>query len=212
MLSNLVAGNNLALRINVRESLMKDGYPDYPTMIDKGFTLYRLKYELGLLDATMVVAAMIAGLCGSFNVSKNMTTDQIQDFAVTFLEENIHGSSDQPSLRVEDLAVFCELARTGKFGRPYNYIDGALINQWLYAYKVERDKNYYDWITIGRYTSCATESVPKSPERKAMLDNIITMCLNGKEEVEAKANDGDDRERRRQEYIDRQRRNFYKDK
>lgn len=207
----MVTGNTLTLRVLIREKLIINGVPNYPMMIDGGFSLYRLKHELGLLDATMVIAAMIASLCGAFNVSKNMSAEQIQDYSLTFLESNIHGSYDQPSLRVEDLAVFCELAKTGTFGRPYNYIDGALINEWFNAYLKERDNAYYDWLKYGRHeTAQPIEDYKPTIERKDAIDNIIAQCTKGKAAIDSKANDTDEVEKRRQDYVNRQRERFYR--
>lgn len=203
------------MRLAIRESLMPTGTPNYPKMIDGGYSLYRMKKEIGLLNTTMIVATMLAKLCGAFNVSKNMTTEQIQDFALTLVEDNIHGSYENPSFRIEDLAVFFEQAKTGKFGRPFDYVDAALINEWLDAYRSERDDKYFNWITYEKHNQ--PDNVPlgtstmSDEDRKKMIDETVAKIRKNQEEREALEDlDKDGQERRRLERIERQRRAVFK--
>lgn len=208
--------NNLGLRLAIRETLVLNGIVQYHTIIENGYTLFRLKKEIGLLNTTMIVATMITKLCGAFNVSKNMTIEQIQDFALTLVEDNLHGSYDYPSLRIEDLAVFFELAKTGKFGRPFDYVDGGLIIEWLNKYFVERDERWHNWIAYEKHNQPDTkisseESTMTNEERKKIIDEMVGKIQKSKEEMDAQAdNDKEGQERRRLERIERQRRAIFK--
>lgn len=117
---------------------MEGGRPLYSKIVNNGTPLYVLKEEYGLEKAATFIAMMLSRFCGAFNVSKNMNPVQISDYAITLIEESPRLIDGGISLRLEDLAVFFEIAKTGKYGRPFDYVDAALIDSWLDCYWKER--------------------------------------------------------------------------
>ena len=152
--------NNLVYRTNIIESLLPNGVPNFDFILNSGMPLAVLKKEVGLSDTIKIVALMLANFCGSFNVSKNMTANQITDYAITLVEENQYGTEDNPSLRIEDFALFFECAKRGIYGKPFDYIDATLIQEWLFSFKVER------YNTIIRQHEARKSMQPEPPKTK----------------------------------------------
>lgn len=119
---------------------MSEGAANFPAILDKGLPLKNLQHSIGMADTVKLLTALIAQFVASFNVSKNMNAQQIQDLAFTLLDEYQSGSFYCPSYRLEDFAVFFERAKKGEFGRPFDYVDAALILEWLAKFDAERSQ------------------------------------------------------------------------
>lgn len=138
----LAQTDNMKFQVEVRAKLMPDNKPDYLTAVDNGAPIFYLKQCLGLGMIAKIIAAMLARFVGQFNVSKNMTPAQIGDYAITLVEESQELGHQLPAMRLEDFALFFEQAKTGKWGKPFDYIDSALIESWLDQYWKERVTKY----------------------------------------------------------------------
>ena len=122
--------------------LIPDNNINFPLIINDGLPLALLLKSEGE-NAYKIVAKMIAKFCGNFNVVRNMTPEQIVDYAYILIDENMNGSLPyNPGYRLEDLAVFFERAKTGRYGKPFDHIDCSVIDGMLDKYHEERVEDY----------------------------------------------------------------------
>ena len=135
---SLVTGDSLSYRITVIDKLMPGNAVNYISFIETGTKVYNLRKEIGFTNVITIVFLMIRELCKCYNVSKNMTTNQAKDFAITLVEKYSQGTGENPGLTIEDFAAFFEKARRGEYGKPFDYIDATLIESWLTVYRSDR--------------------------------------------------------------------------
>lgn len=211
LIAHLEADRAIDYKLAVRENLLKDNVPQYVVAISTGTPLGLLKSSLGLKDATKILSVMIAKFVGAFNVSKNMTPDQIQDLAITWIEEESGtGSFDCPAYRLEDFALFFEMAKTGKYGRPFDYVDAALINQWLDLYHSDRvDKFRQDLrnkeIERNKITPEEQSKIVSPEKMKELFDPIIAQLKDLDKPKEFTEQELEEQEKRRQRMLENRR-------
>lgn len=124
--------------LDVREKFVPNNKPNYSLIISEGTAMPALRKLFEFRNTVKIISVMLGNLCGSFNVSKNMSPDQIADYAMEIVETHMHGSVEEPSMRLEDFAVFFQLAKNGRYGKPFDYVDAALIEKWLTEYYSQR--------------------------------------------------------------------------
>ena len=124
----------LSYKLAVREAFFVESIPNYCKAISTGTSLRRLKETLGIKEAVKIVSSLLTSFCKGFNVAKNMNEEQIVDYAIHLIESNQNGSAECPSLRIEDLMIFFELAKFGKFGQVKVSLDGQVVEMWLDSY------------------------------------------------------------------------------
>lgn len=211
LIAHLEANRPIDYKLAVRENLFKDTVPQYAVAVTSGTPLYVLKNTVGLKDAMKVLSVMIAKFVASFNVSKNMNPEQISDLAIQWLEEESStGSFDCPSYRLEDFALFFELAKTGRYGRPFDYVDATLINEWLDKYHVERTEKFREDLRNkeieSRKLTPEQEAQCVSPEKlKELFEPIITKLKDIDKPKEFTEQELQEQEQRRQRMLENQR-------
>lgn len=115
---------------------------DFPKVIQQGYYLKQLEHEQGESTSIKILVLLFSDLCNSFNVKQNMTDHQLAVFSFDFFQNYSKGLNDDPSYTIEDVAIFCQQAKTGKYGKVYQSIDGSILNEWLAIYDRERYENY----------------------------------------------------------------------
>lgn len=133
----------------------------------QGQTIKDLKTELGLEGASELIALVITNFTRVFNVSKNMNEDQIMEYAMDFVENNQLFNNQETAIKFEDICLFFEGAKSGRYGNKFDHIDGALINEFFAQYKKERHrvfkrletKRYLEQIEIDRKNRATPEQV-----------------------------------------------------
>lgn len=212
---HLIEGNMINYKIYLRESLIPNGSINIPKVVEDGMPLVVMKNKFGLDNTAKIVAVLLTKFIKSFNVSKNMTEEQITDYAFTLVEENISGSYENPSLRIDDLMVFFETAKLGRYGRPFDYIDSALIESWLDNYWEERSRKYEQYIlvdkwerkSIGVERQIEAEKIPKEVIDKAVAEAISNIQKNSEKVTKVNIQEMEERRKKR---ITNQTRNLFK--
>lgn len=211
LIAHLEANRPIEYKLAVRDNLFKDAVPQYAIAVTTGTPLYLLKKTIDIPDTMKILYVMIAKFVASFNVSKNMDPEQISDLAIQWIEEESStGSFDSPSYRLEDFALFFEIAKTGKYGRPFDYVDGALINEWLDKYHVERTEKFREDLRnkeiASRKLSPEEEERCLSPEKMSeMLKPIIEQLKENDKPKEFTEQELQEQEQRRKRMLENQR-------
>lgn len=78
---------------------------------------------------------MIKDFCGTFNVVRNMSDDQMIDCALMLLDMHI-----ESNYRIEDFTQFFQVAKAGKYGKVYDHVDTPVIMEMLDRFHEERCK------------------------------------------------------------------------
>lgn len=151
--------NRIAYAIEIRQNYLKDNSPNYDAIIYKGLPMDVACNVLDKADVTKFLCYAIGRCVKTFNVNKNMNEDQIIDLAVEWIESySVKGSFDEPTIRLEEIITFLELAKSGRYGYPFDRIDSSILQQWFEKYYSERRKMHFDKIDSERY----------NPEQKTM--------------------------------------------
>lgn len=84
-----------------------------------------------------LLVVMLTDFCGFYNVIRPMSADQIVSCAFDILS-----SSSEDFLSIEDLTLFFQGAKMGKYGKIYDRLDQQLIFEMLEIYRQERHEKY----------------------------------------------------------------------
>lgn len=77
----------------------------------------------------------ITDLCNWFNVGKNMNADQIKQLSKMVYKRCYW-------MTIQEFKVFFDMAKSNKFGKLYDRIDGAIIIEWLDQFESLRDSEF----------------------------------------------------------------------
>ena len=78
-----------------------------------------------------VISLFLVDLQDFYNVKTRMGSNQIKDLAMMLY-------SDYNHFTLYDLGLCFKMAKTGKFGKVYDRLDGGIIFEWLIHYEMER--------------------------------------------------------------------------
>lgn len=96
--------------------------------------------ELGAVKSIFLISEVLRNYCGQFNVSKNMTPDQIEDYAAEMYLDFKDRNGN--SVMLEEIIIVFDRAakggfsdpKTGKKIVPFDRIDRTLLDQILDVY------------------------------------------------------------------------------
>ena len=97
--------------------------------ITPGLSVYR-KHS-GETKARALVVLFLSDLVKFFNVGKAMNDVQMAQTADLILDEYYY-------LNIDDIKLCFNMAKSGKFGKVYDRIDGQVIMGWLSEYEAQR--------------------------------------------------------------------------
>lgn len=149
-MKSLAAGKRTEFKLILHENFYKGNHGGREialATIKKGTPFKELARELGAVKTIFLISEIIRNYCSQFNVSKNMTPDQIEDYAAEiFLDFRDRVGN---SVMLEEIVIafdraakgeFCD-PRTGKKLIPFDRIDRTLLDQFLDVYfEQDRDK------------------------------------------------------------------------
>jgi hypothetical protein len=69
----------------------------------------------------------------SFNIGNNMTDEQVDDAIPRIMQQ-------YKIYKIADFKLCFDRARQHRYGKSYNRVDEAVLNEWLSAYDIERDE------------------------------------------------------------------------
>jgi hypothetical protein len=119
LIQNMAIGTGAGLKMILSETFYR-GNPDGRSIaiatLKNGTPVKQLFQELGAVKSIFLLGEMIRNYCAQFNVSKNMTPEQIESLAADLYLD----FKDRPgnSVMLEELAVFFDRAIRGEFYDP----------------------------------------------------------------------------------------------
>lgn len=132
--------------------------------IQRGSALRDVIAAVGVENVIFLVAVMIRNFCQQYNVSKNMSQDQIEDLAGDLvLDFKDRGNQ----VRLEELAIFFDRAAKGEFNQDgkslvFDRIDRGVIELMLDRY-FEQDRTAAVWQLMDERSKQHTDGVPILP-------------------------------------------------
>lgn len=138
--------------MEVRKNYLVDNCLNFEAIIYKGSPMDLVCKQIDKSTIIKFIGYAISRCVKSFNVSKNMNEDQIIDMAVDWVESySTKGSFDEPTIRIEEIIAFLELAKTGRYGQPFDRIDASVLQEWFEKYYKERRQVHYDNLDAKKY-------------------------------------------------------------
>jgi hypothetical protein len=138
--------------LTVRQEYFKENEPNYEAIIYNGTPMDLMAKGVDKIKLVTFVSYCIARCVNNFNVSKNMNQDQISSLAIDWIESySVKGSLDFPTIRIEEIITFLELAKTGKYGQPFDRIDASILQGWFEIYYKDRNQKHWDLIEQNRH-------------------------------------------------------------
>ena len=148
--------------LELRSNYLIENSVNYEAVIYNGLPMDFICKTIDKRKIIKFIILAITRCVKSFNVSKNMNDDQIADMAVDWVESySIRGSFDEPTIRIEELLTFLELAKTGRYGQPFDRIDSSVLQEWFEKYYLERKKAHYDKLDSNTF----------NPDQKQLTDS-----------------------------------------
>jgi hypothetical protein len=130
--------NDLSLVSDIGALLAPAGVPAFPTLLAIPDRIPNLVSAYGFPKIHQVVIALLTDYVTSLNVVRNMNATQIVQCAAAIVRD-----AESDFLAVEDLVVFFEGAKTGKYGRILDHVDTAVIFEMLEKYREQRHQEYF---------------------------------------------------------------------
>lgn len=93
--------------------------------------------SVGMETMAMLITAELTKFIESYTVVRPMNADQIVECAFSILS-----SSEEDKLSLQDLILFFEGAKQGKYGRILDHIDQHVIFEMMEIYRQERHIKY----------------------------------------------------------------------
>jgi hypothetical protein len=170
-LLNSIKSNNL---FEIEKNLQQyrvNGLVKYDALLSIPYTdrLPGLIEKYGKEKVHAVIVAMLTEWVNSFNVVRPMTPDQI----VSCTHE-ILNSSHEDYLGVEDLIIFFQGAKNGKYGKVYDRIDQQTIFEMMEVYRQQRHEEYFK---IKEEKDAQFKALGPS-ERTVQTDELATSIYN----------------------------------
>lgn len=152
-MKSLAAGKNTDLKLILHENFYKgkdNGAEVALAVIKTGAPVKVLAAELGAVKTIYLLSEIVRRYCSQFNVSKNMTPDQIEDLAAEMYLDFKDRKGN--SVMLEELIIVFDRAAKGEFcdpdtGKkivPFDRIDRGLIESFLDVY-FETDRTAAIW-------------------------------------------------------------------
>lgn len=128
--------DGLAIRNCMRQYTGEDGLPAFRNLLALPARIPHLVKGYGDQQVHALISALIGAFANSFNVVRQMTAAQITACAFDLME-----SAKEDWLAMEDLVLFFDLARKGKYGKVYDRLDQQTIFEMLELYREERHQD-----------------------------------------------------------------------
>ncbi len=126
---------NLKYALAVRDNYYLENDPNFEVIIFNGLPMDLIIKEIPEENIIKFIGLAIQRCVQNFNVSKSMNETQIISLAVEWVRAySKRGSIDMPTIRIEEIITFLELAMTGKYGVPFDHIDSAILQEWFEVY------------------------------------------------------------------------------
>jgi hypothetical protein len=99
--------------------------------------LPELTKKLGIKDMGKILMAEITKFQNCYNVVRPMNPDQIAQCAYSLIQ-----TAEEDYLSLEDVILFLEGAKQGKYGKVYDRLDQQIIFEMMEQYRDERHRTF----------------------------------------------------------------------
>ncbi len=102
--------------------------------------LPNLAAKIGFSEMGKILMVEITKFQECYNVIRPMSAGQIAQCALSLIQ-----SAKEDWLALEDLVIFFEGAKQGKYGKILDRLDQQTIFQMLEQYRADRHRTYHEW-------------------------------------------------------------------
>jgi hypothetical protein len=152
-MKNLATGKTVNNKLILHEKFLKpgkDGQGIALLAIRRGTPFKEIAKELGPVKTIFLISEIIRNYCRQYNVSKNMTPDQIEDYAAECYLDFTDRSGN--SVMIEEIIIVFERAAAGQLCHrttkkplvPFDRIDRTILDEILDTY-FETDRTKAVW-------------------------------------------------------------------
>lgn len=134
-LATALIGNDFTVARDVVQRSVRNNQPDYIELWRDARMrrLNALATTQGHQVIVKATAMLLQQMMNRVQVKYKATANDIVDIA-----DELVRTSDEDSLTLEDIAVFCHVVLRGRFGKVYDRFDYPMMMEWLEAYRDER--------------------------------------------------------------------------
>jgi hypothetical protein len=143
--------------------------PQFPALLSVKERIPDLVKEIGIADMGKLLMAEIAKFINCYTIIRPMNPDQIAQCAYAIIS-----SSEEDYLSLQDLVLFFEGAKQGKYGRVLDHIDQHVIFEMLEVYRQSRHVAYLN-LKDEKETQFKANYLPRLSEEKEPEDIRKTM-------------------------------------
>jgi hypothetical protein len=136
-LSILVNSTDYAGRLAMVQHYSERNYPKFTELLKIRERIPDLVKSVGTSDMGKIIMVEITKFINCYTVVRPMNADQIAQCAFALIS-----TSEEDNLSLQDLVVFFEGAKQGKYGRVLDHIDQHTIFEMLEQYRNERHRQY----------------------------------------------------------------------
>lgn len=132
-LISILVENNYAGKAEMVKYYTKNNLPDYIKILQVPERIPELTNKLGMEVIGKIITAELTKFVQSFTVVRPMNEDQIISCAFAIIS-----TSEEDNLGLQDLIIFFEGAKQGKYGRILDHIDQHVIFEMMEIYRQSR--------------------------------------------------------------------------
>lgn len=137
--------NSIDYCLTIRNNFYLENDPNYDRIITNGLPMDFVCKELSEGQVVKLISYAITRCIRNFNVSKNMSDEQVVNLAMDWTKSySVKGSIDEPTFRIEEILTFLELAMFGKYGQPFDRIDAGILQEWIEVYWSQRREKCFE--------------------------------------------------------------------
>lgn len=130
--------NDIAGKIGLIKHYSQNNNPKYDALLSIPVSdrLPELSKKVGVSEIGKIIMAEITKFQNCYNVIRPMNADQIAQCAFSILQ-----SSEEDFLSLQDIIIFFEGAKQGKYGKVYDRLDQQVIFDMLEIYRESRHQS-----------------------------------------------------------------------
>lgn len=136
-----------------------------------------IKKEYGEVELQAVLVLLLTDVIDFFSVGKSMSDGQVAETIKLILKEFFY-------FKIDDFKLCFDRAKTGKYGKVYDRIDGNIIFEWLELYDFERLEEI-ERIRTDQHEKIIKEDLSAgwTEESKQMISKIVSSFEQVKKEI-----------------------------
>lgn len=129
--------NDYAGKVGLVKHFTQNNLPVFEKLLSVKDRIPELSEKIGVADMGKIIMAEITKFINCYTIVRPMNADQIAQCAFAIIS-----TSEEDKLSLEDLVLFFEGAKQGKYGRVLDHIDQHVIFEMLEQYRESRHFTY----------------------------------------------------------------------